>query len=107
MALILLLQTTAHILSFPAVPDFHKGKKKIKMKNLKQILLTIALVVGISITASAQNNDNRKPPPKEKPPVVPVEPKKPKDEKPKDNDKGKKPGMVFYLAENRIEIVRG
>ncbi len=74
------------------------------MKNLKHILLTIALVVGISITASAQNNDNKNRPPKEKPPVVPVEPKKPKEDKPKNDNKGKKPGIVFYLSENRIEI---
>lgn len=74
------------------------------MKNLKQILLAIALVVGFSLTASAQNNDQKKPPPKEKPPVIPVEVKKPKDEKPKDNDKGKKPEMVFYISANRIEI---
>lgn len=74
------------------------------MKNLKQLLLAIALVVGISITASAQNNDGKKPPPKERPPVVPVEPKKPKEDKPKDNDKGKKPGIVFYLSENQIEV---
>ncbi len=73
------------------------------MKNLKHILLTITLVVGFSITASAQK-DEKKPPKKPNPPVVPVEPKKPKDEKPKDNDKGKKPGIVFYLSENRIEI---
>jgi hypothetical protein len=74
------------------------------MKNLKHILLTIALVVGISITASAQNNDNKNRPPKEKPPVVPVEPKKPKEDKPKNDNKEKKPGIVFYLSENRIEI---
>jgi hypothetical protein len=73
------------------------------MKNLKHILLAIALVIGISITASAQSNDSKKPP-KNNPPVVPVPPKKPKDEKPKDNDKGKKPGIVLYLSENRIEI---
>lgn len=80
------------------------------MKILKQLFLAIALVVGISITASAQKPDGKKPPPKEQPPVVPVEPKKPKEEKPKDNDKddkdnkGKKPEISFYLSENRIEI---
>ena len=73
------------------------------MNILKQLLLTIALVVGISITASAQSSD-KKPPPKQNPPSVPVEPKKPKEDKPKDNDKGKKPGIVLYLSENRIEI---
>ncbi len=73
------------------------------MKNLKHILLAIALIVGMSISASAQK-DEKKPPPKERPPVVPVEPKKPKEDKPKDNDKGKKPGIVFYLSENQIEI---
>ena len=74
------------------------------MKNLKHILLAIALVIGISITASAQSNDGKKPPPKQNPPSVPVEPKKPKEDKPKNDDKGKKPGSVLYLSENRIEI---
>lgn len=73
------------------------------MKNLKQIFLAIALVVGFSITAAAQQ-DGKNRPPKEKPPVVPVEPKKPKEDKPKNDDKGKKPGIVFYLSENRIEV---
>ncbi len=75
------------------------------MKNLKQILLAIALVAGISMTASAQNSDNKNRPPKEKPPVVPVVPKeRPKDDKPKNNDKDKKPEMSFYLSENRIKV---
>lgn len=74
------------------------------MKHLKQLLLAIALVVGISITASAQSGDGKKPPPKNNPPTVPVEPKKPKEDKPKDSDKGKKPGIVFYLSENQVEI---
>lgn len=75
------------------------------MKNLKQLLLAIALVVGFSLTASAQKNDPKNPPPKKDPPSVPVVPKdKPKDDKPKDNDKGKKPQISFYISENRIEI---
>jgi len=44
------------------------------MKNLKQILLTVAFVVGISISASAQKED-KKPPPKEPPPVIVPKPK--------------------------------
>lgn len=74
------------------------------MKEFKKILLGIALIIGFSMTASAQSNDNKNRPPKDKPPVVPVEPKKPKDEKPKNDNRGKKPEMSFYISENRVEI---
>ena len=60
------------------------------MKFLKQLIYSSMLIVGLSLTASAQKDDQKKPP-KENPPVV-----TPKD-KPRDNrpprgngdDKGK------------------
>ncbi len=73
------------------------------MKTLKKLSFAIAVMFCFSMAASAQKQDDKKPPPKEKPPVVPVEPRKPKEDKPKD-DRVKKPEMVFNLAENKIEI---
>lgn len=52
------------------------------MKHLKQSLLAIAFVVGISVTASAQKDGDKKPPPKPPPPII-VPKDKPKDERPK------------------------
>ncbi len=71
------------------------------MKNFKQLLLVIMLVAGISISASAQKEGDKKPPPKEKTPVVPVTPKeKPKEEKPKGD---KKPQAM--ILKNRNETI--
>lgn len=64
------------------------------MNNLKQLLFAVALIVGVSISASAQKEGDKKPPPKDKPPVIVVEPKKPKDDKPKDDNK-KPTAMIF------------
>jgi len=97
---------TAHILSFPVVPDKIRKEEINVMKILKKLLFAVAVMFCFSLAASAQNQEGKKPPPKDRPPVVPVEPKKPKDEKPKDDkeNKEKKPGISFYLSENRIEI---
>jgi hypothetical protein len=82
----------------------------IEMKILKQILFTFAVVVGLSLTAFAQKGDgDRKPPKKEKPPVVNPEQKPPR-EKPRDNDRnndnrGKKPGMAFIKTEDETEVI--
>jgi len=62
------------------------------MKNLRKIFLPIAFVAGLSISASAQND--KKPPPKETPPVIVAKPKpSPKDEKPKGD---KKPQAIIF-----------
>lgn len=56
------------------------------MKMLQKILITCALVAGLSVVASAQKDDKR--PPKEKPPVVNPQPKPaptPEPKKPKPN----------------------
>jgi hypothetical protein len=70
------------------------------MKIFKQILLITAVVIGISVSAQAQQ-DGKKTPPKDKPPVIVIKGKndkdKPKDERPRDgkDNKGKKPEMFF------------
>lgn len=68
------------------------------MKNFKQLIFAIAVVVGFSITASAQQNDGKKIPPKDKPPVI-IPKDKPKEDKPRDDrnkdNKGKKPELFF------------
>ena len=66
-------------------------EEKIVMKTLKQLLFAIAIVISVSMTASAQKDGDKKPPPKPSPPIIVVEPKKPKEDKPKNDDKRKKP----------------
>ncbi len=71
------------------------------IKFLKHSILAIALVVGFSMTATAQKKDD--PPPKQKPPVIVPNPdKKPKEDKPKGD---KKPGgeFVAYIQESVFE----
>ena len=76
------------------------------MKVLRQLLLLMAITVGFSLTAMAQKQDDKKPPPKEDPPKIKIKEKesdKPKDDR-KDTDK-KKPEMVFLRSSNQIEII--
>lgn len=93
-----ILQTKKRARSFLSPPKrlvIDKGRKK-SMKIFKQTLFALALVVGISVSAQAQQ-DGKKTPPKEKPPVILIKGKgdkdKPKEDKPKDerDDKSKKP----------------
>lgn len=78
------------------------------MKLVKQLFLVMAIVVGVSITASAQSNDNKKdPPPKKDPPVIVVKPDKnqPKEDKKDDKkDDKKKPETAFYSVSESIHI---
>lgn len=68
------------------------------MKRFRQIIFTLAMVVGMAFSVSAQKED-KKPPPKPKPPVVdPKDKPPPRDNRPKGQDKPKKPGMSFYLV---------
>lgn len=84
--------------SFPSCLRL-KGKRKNIMKTLKQLLFAVAVVIGLTMSASAQKDGDKKTPPKEgKPPIVVVEPKKPKDDKPKD-DRKKPQAEIFYLRE--------
>ena len=58
------------------------------MKVLQKIIFSFVMVIGLSLAASAQKPDDKKPtPPKEKPPVVTPAPTKP----PPDTNKPKKP----------------
>ena len=80
-----------------------------KMNLLRQILFTLALVIGFSLTASAQRQpEDKKKPPKDRVEIKPEDKKPPKNnDNPRDNDRGnrpKKPQTFFLLSENRIEI---
>lgn len=86
------------------------GKGKIEvMRVVKQILFTLAMVVGLSLAVFAQKDDQKKPPPKDNPPVVnPGDKRPPRDNPPKnDPNKPKKPGFAIEIGAkaNRIEIV--
>lgn len=61
------------------------------MKTLKQIFLTAMIVIGISMTASAQDKDRKQRPPKEPPVIVPGKNRedKPKENPPKEDDRNK------------------
>ncbi len=63
------------------------------MTVLQKILLTLAMVVGLSLGVSAQKNDPKKPP-KPPPPVINPGDKKP----PKGDDKPKKPNGAVSIA---------
>ena len=85
----------------------------IGMKLLKNFIFSMVVVVGLSLSVSAQKNDQKKPP-KGNPPVVTPPDKdktRPRENPPRDNggDKGrggKKPGFVAVIAmpERSLEI---
>ena len=93
---------------FPLALEISKERGSFIMKKLvKQIFLVMAIVVGVSITASAQSND-KKPPPKEKPPVIIIKDKdkeKPKDEKPKDEKKKPEMALLGVSRDTHISFV--
>ena len=73
------------------------------MKVFKEILLTFALVAGLSLAVSAQKDDQKKPPPKENPPVVNPR-QKPPPPKNDNNNKTKKPGgEAVEIAFKKLE----
>ncbi len=57
------------------------------MRVVRNILLMFGMVVGLTLSASAQKSDDKKPPPKNPNPPV-INPAPPKN--PPDNGKGKK-----------------
>ena len=59
-----------------------------------------AVVIGLSLSVPAQNDDQKRPP--KTPPV-----REPKQKPPKGNDKPKKPGMSFYLVSGEVETNQG
>ena len=82
------------------------------MNSLKQILLAAIMVIGFSLTASAQRQpeEQRKKPKKENAEIKPEENKKPKNNENRNNERrnnenrGKKPQSFFLISQNRIEI---
>ena len=67
------------------------------MNTLKQLILTFAVVIGLSMAVLAQKDDQKKPPPKEPPPVVNPREKPPPRNPPRE-DKPKKPGMALSMS---------
>lgn len=67
------------------------------MKKLSQIIFTLAMIIGMAFSVSAQKDDQKKPP--KNPPVVDPGKKPPRGNPPPKDDKGpKKPGMASYLV---------
>ncbi len=78
------------------------------MKAIKQFLFVTVMIIGFSLTVSAQKDDGKKdPPPKEKPPVIVVKPKDPPPKPPKDGDDKKKPTayLVGYSENDQVIFV--
>jgi hypothetical protein len=105
MAFILPKKNGRTLQTFPRALEIRRREKNKMMKTLKQLFFVAALVVGVSIPAFAQQKEgDKKPPPKEKPPTIEVEPKKkPKEEKPKDD---KKPQFMMYKSKYTISLVQ-
>jgi hypothetical protein len=69
------------------------------MKILKHILVTFAIVVGLTLSVAAQKDDKNRPP--KNPPVVDPKPKPPRENPPKGDDRPKKPGFYFAAVNQR------
>ena len=67
------------------------------MKTLSKIIFTLAMVVGMALSVSAQKDDQKNRPPK-KPPVIQPGEKPPRGNPPPKEEKPKKPGMSFFLV---------
>ena len=66
------------------------------MNTLKQLLFAAVVMICFSMTALAQKEGDKNPPPKDKPPVIVIKDKdKPKDDKPKE-DKKKPQAIILY-----------
>jgi hypothetical protein len=78
------------------------------MKALKQILFMTLIVIGFSMTAMAQKDDNQNRPKKDPPVIVAPDKDKPKD-RPKDDDKDrdrpKKPQVSILENRSKNELV--
>ena len=71
------------------------------MKSIKRIILIFSIVTGLSLAVSAQKND-KKPPPKGRPPVVTPQQKDPPKENPSDKKGPRRP--AFELVWTRAEM---
>lgn len=67
------------------------------MKKFWNISLGLALLLGISASASAQRNDPKERPPKPPPPKIEPKERPPRDNRPKD-DRPKKPDNGFSIV---------
>ena len=79
-----------------------KRNKEIEaMKVLKHILVTFAIVMGLTFSVAAQKDDKNRPP--KTPPVVDPKPKDnpPRGNPPKGDDKPKKPAFYFAAVTQR------
>ncbi len=99
---------TAYLLSFSNASILLREKATPMNNIFKKLLLTIAFIFCISMTALAQDKDKKPPPKKIDPPVVRVKDGKkppPKEDKPRsDDNSGKKPQAFFLNTENIIGI---
>ncbi len=69
------------------------------MNTLKQLFLTVAFTICLAMTASAQQDNREKPPPKAPPPTIPARPK-PTPDKPKE-DRKRPPSFMIYFREKK------
>ncbi|MEP6704327.1 MAG: hypothetical protein ABJB34_05930 [Acidobacteriota bacterium] len=69
------------------------------MKNLNKIIFAFVMFIGLTLSVSAQNDDQKRPP-KEKPPVIDPKQKPPRENPPRELPP-KKPGMSFYLVSTK------
>ena len=79
------------------------------MKTLKKILFMTLVVVGFSMTAMAQKDDDKNRPKKDPPVIVAPDKDRPKPDKPRDDDKNngnrpKKPQDAIFVSGNKTEI---
>ena len=101
-------------ISFPVRKINEERLRFNEMKTLKQIFLILAITVGASMAASAQQDkDQKQRPPKDPPKIVPEKEKeKPRENRPKDDDRnndnrGKKPQMFVSKTTGETEIYFG
>lgn len=91
-------------LSFlPRCVSKKRKKENLVMKNFKQFIFVMAMVVGLAFSVSAQKDDQKQRPPKERPPRVDPKDKPPRGNPPKGDDKPKKPELSFYLVSKEKE----
>jgi hypothetical protein len=82
------------------------------MKTLKHLIYFTILMVGFSLTATAQKNDDQKNRPPKDPPKIDPGGKPPKEDRPKNDNRnndnrGKKPQGVIYVSGNKTEFSFG
>ena len=68
------------------------------MKNFRQTLMAIAMVVGLAFSVSAQKDDQKRPPKNPDRPKIEPKEKPPRGNPPKGDDRPKKPEMSFFLV---------